>query len=110
MGDQSVSLIDPITFSRIEDPVRGVYCRHLSCFDAQCFFRIHVTSRVWKCPQCSVQMKGIHELYIDYEMKKALHRYPNHERLILRDGVLLPDDIDFSLKKPKLEYTVDNES
>ncbi|KAL1930786.1 hypothetical protein VTP01DRAFT_10948 [Rhizomucor pusillus] len=86
LGDQVVPLTDPITLARVEHPARGIYCSHIPCFDAKIFFECNFARRNWQCPICSVNIKGIHELYIDRDMAKALAAFPKETRLIMRDG------------------------
>lgn len=92
LGDQSISLLDPMLLSRLQYPARGIYCTHASCFDARVFFLCQLSRRVWKCYICNVQYKSIQDLYIDHEMAQALSTYPEDERLVLRNGVLMPAD------------------
>ncbi|KAG0166694.1 SUMO ligase siz1, partial [Apophysomyces sp. BC1034] len=92
MGDQQISVCDPIMLSRIQHPARSIYCTHVACFDALVFFKCEVGVRVWQCPQCAVQIRSIEELYIDYRLKQALATYPNEDCLIIRDGEYLARD------------------
>lgn len=96
LGDQSISLLDPMLLSRLQYPARGIYCTHASCFDARVFFLCQLSRRVWKCYICNVQYKSIQDLYIDHEMAQALSTYPEDERLVLRNGILMPADPSFS--------------
>ncbi|KAI7880594.1 hypothetical protein K492DRAFT_195055 [Lichtheimia hyalospora FSU 10163] len=100
LGDQSISLLDPMLLSRLEYPARGIYCTHASCFDARVFFLCQLLRRVWKCYICNVQYKSIQDLYIDHEMAQALSTYPEDERLVLRNGVLLPPENSFNRNDP----------
>ncbi|KAF7729644.1 SUMO ligase siz1 [Apophysomyces ossiformis] len=94
MGDQRVSVCDPILLSRIEHPARSVYCTHVACFDALAFFKCEVGRRTWQCPYCSVQIRSIEELYIDYRVKQALVKYPDVETLTVRNGEYVSTDMD----------------
>ncbi|KAI9264275.1 hypothetical protein BDA99DRAFT_559553 [Phascolomyces articulosus] len=105
MGDQVVSLLDPLLFTHIEFPCRGIYCKHIACFDAACFFQCHGVDRNWQCPLCAVQYKSIQDLYIDHDLDQAITRYPEESKLILRDGKLIPPPEEPELhKKIKVEH------
>ncbi|KAI8384630.1 uncharacterized protein BYT42DRAFT_563136 [Radiomyces spectabilis] len=121
MGDETISLLDPIMLSRIQHPARGIFCNHAACFDACFFFQCQLNIRVWQCPQCFIYIKGMQELYIDYPMKQALLTYPNEERLMLRNGAYVPETVsdltistaeyksDQLAPKPAVVITVDDE-
>ena len=51
-----VQTVDPVTKQRIQEPVKGVDCRHLDCFDLQAFLESRSRNRIsfpaWKCPLC----------------------------------------------------------
>lgn len=58
-GDEVVSVLDPITLAVIQHPARCIFCTHNTCFDANVFFKFQVKSMQWKCPICSVKIRGI---------------------------------------------------
>ncbi|KAI8075445.1 uncharacterized protein B0P05DRAFT_597845 [Gilbertella persicaria] len=89
-GGEIVSMLDPILLSRIQHPTRCIFCTHNTCFDAQVFFDLQVTSMQWKCPVCSVKIRGIQDLYIDYQTKIALKQYPNEEKFLKEGHTYLP--------------------
>ncbi|KAG2199373.1 hypothetical protein INT47_001555 [Mucor saturninus] len=90
-GGEYVSVSDPIMLTRIEHPARCIFCTHNTTFDAKVFFKFQVTSMNWRCPICLVKIRGIQDLYIDYQTKVALQKYPDEERFLLeKDEVYLP--------------------
>ena len=99
MGDEIVSVEDPILFTRIEFPARGIHCKHVGCFDASCFFRCQGLERTWQCPICAFQYRSIQDLCIDYELDQAIAKYPDETKLILRDGQLVPPLEELQTKK-----------
>nr|KAI7853231.1 hypothetical protein BDC45DRAFT_606790 [Circinella umbellata] len=104
MGDEIVSLEDPILFTRIEFPARGIHCKHVACFDAACFFRCQGLERTWQCPICAFQYKSIQDLCIDHELDQAIAKYPDETKLILRDGQsFTPLEESQTKKKIKME-------
>ncbi|KAG0741880.1 hypothetical protein G6F29_010035 [Rhizopus arrhizus] len=82
LEDEYVSVMDPILLSIIQHPARCIFCTHSTCFDANVFFKFQVTSMNWQCPICCVKIRGIQDLYIDYQTKVALNKYPNQDRLL----------------------------
>nr|VZI47310.1 unnamed protein product [Spirometra erinaceieuropaei] len=48
-----VSLLCPLTLTRIEIPVRSVNCDHLQCFDLSSYLTINKKRPRWSCPVCS---------------------------------------------------------
>ncbi|VDK35969.1 unnamed protein product, partial [Dibothriocephalus latus] len=48
-----VSLLCPLTLTRIEIPVRSVSCDHLQCFDLSSYLTINKKRPRWSCPVCS---------------------------------------------------------
>jgi hypothetical protein len=53
------SLIDPVSSTRIQHPVKSLHCKHRSCFDAANFFDHNAGSKIWHCPICFVHIKNI---------------------------------------------------
>ncbi|CAO3624099.1 unnamed protein product [Cunninghamella blakesleeana] len=93
MGNEFISLMDPILLTKIEHPTRSIFCKHVSCFDAICFFKCIISDQLWTCPICNVQIRGIQELYIDYPLKRAITSYPNESRFIYsKDGTYQTED------------------
>ncbi|KAI8086577.1 uncharacterized protein BX664DRAFT_336187 [Halteromyces radiatus] len=93
MGNEYISLMDPIMLTKIQHPTRSIFCRHTSCFDAISFFKCHKEQQQWTCPLCYIHIRGIRELYIDYPLKRALTTYPEHTRFILtQDGTYQTED------------------
>lgn len=48
-----VSLKDPVSYSRIVDPVRSIHCDHIECFDASSFLQLQLQATSWTCPICN---------------------------------------------------------
>lgn len=75
---------DPITFSLIVVPARGVNCLHLSCFDLISFltFNVQGSKFRWKCPICK-KILPINEILIDTHLHKIIKNlskeYPEEE-------------------------------
>ncbi|CAO3589553.1 unnamed protein product [Absidia cylindrospora] len=92
MGNEYISLMDPILLTKVNHPARGIFCRHATCFDAKCFFQCYIPQQLWTCPICHIQIRGIQDLYIDYDLKLAIATYPEQNRFILsNDGTYLTE-------------------
>ncbi|KAH7669874.1 MIZ zinc finger protein, partial [Aphelenchoides avenae] len=63
---KTLSLVCPISKSRIIDPVRGTSCKHVECFDLRKCLEYHKTMAFWEYPFtfCRQQV-GLQELQID---------------------------------------------
>ncbi|KAH7710261.1 MIZ/SPRING zinc finger domain containing protein [Aphelenchoides avenae] len=47
---KNVPLICPLSKSRIVTPVRGLFCKHVECFDLRSFLEYHTNDAYWECP------------------------------------------------------------
>jgi hypothetical protein len=61
-----VQLKDPLSFCRIQIPVKTVKCKHLQCFDLSTFIQYCERSGIWYCPCCpSKPGLSINDVYVD---------------------------------------------
>ena len=49
----TITLMCPITKTRIRQPIRGKNCTHLQCFDLANYVKSNYTLRKWRCPLCN---------------------------------------------------------
>ena len=49
---EEVSLLCPLSVSRIQTPVKGLICKHIQCFDLEYYLTFCTTSHRWSCPVC----------------------------------------------------------
>ncbi|XP_076951900.1 E4 SUMO-protein ligase PIAL2-like [Bidens hawaiensis] len=70
-GPSRVSLKCPISFSRINIPVKGQTCKHLQCFDYNNYMGINSRTPLWRCPHCN-QSVCVPDIRIDQSMVKIL--------------------------------------
>jgi hypothetical protein len=81
----------PLSFERVEIPVRGEQCMHLQCFGLGAYLESNSKMRAmnnrWTCPVCSTVLRP-QDLRIDGFVKKVLDETPAHieEVEILEDG------------------------
>ncbi|ETI23409.1 hypothetical protein G647_05211 [Cladophialophora carrionii CBS 160.54] len=48
-----LSLKDPVGYTRITTPCRGIGCSHVQCFDAACYLQLQEQAPTWMCPICN---------------------------------------------------------
>ncbi|EXJ62743.1 hypothetical protein A1O7_03181 [Cladophialophora yegresii CBS 114405] len=48
-----LSLKDPVGYTRITTPCRGIGCSHVQCFDAAYYLQLQEQAPTWMCPICS---------------------------------------------------------
>jgi E3 SUMO-protein ligase PIAS1 len=48
-----LSLKCPLSYCRIETPVRSIHCKHIECFDAKSFLQLQQQATTWTCPICN---------------------------------------------------------
>lgn len=68
---RKVSLRDPVSFSRIKIPVRGITCQHVQCCDLESFLVINLRNPSFKCALCS-EIVPIEGVVVDSYFKEIL--------------------------------------
>jgi SUMO ligase MMS21 Smc5/6 complex component len=63
----TLSLLCPITITRMFTPAKSSQCEHLECFDALAFIKMNENSNKWKCPICNLNC-----LYDDLKIDKYI--------------------------------------
>ncbi|KAK9493681.1 PINIT domain-containing protein [Lipomyces doorenjongii] len=48
-----VSLKCPLSFGRIQVPIRTIRCSHVQCFDATSYIQLQEQAPTWQCPICN---------------------------------------------------------
>ncbi|KAG8093882.1 hypothetical protein GUJ93_ZPchr0012g20697, partial [Zizania palustris] len=86
-GPSRVSLKCPISFRRIETPIKGRLCKHYQCFDYNNYMEMNLRKPTWRCPCCSTPSNFI-DLRIDQKMAKILQeiRDDTTDVLVFADG------------------------
>lgn len=76
LSSNRIRLQCPITFVRIQTPVRGWKCQHLQCFDLEGYLisnrRMKAINNRWSCPVCNIALKPPADLCIDMYFKEIL--------------------------------------
>ncbi|XXG82123.1 hypothetical protein AAC387_Pa10g0137 [Persea americana] len=70
-GPSRISLNCPISYKRINTPVKGHLCRHHQCFDYNNFLEINSRKPSWRCPHCN-QSVCFTDLRVDQHMVRVL--------------------------------------
>ena len=106
--NEKVSLLDIYTDTdKINIPVRGWNCSHLSCFNLKTFLGFMEHTRLFKCPYCT-QKVGL--IYICNEMKNIIEKYyyTNKKEIIIDSNYNIIEDK--NEEKKELEFIKLNES
>ncbi|XBI07536.1 hypothetical protein VPH35_135428 [Triticum aestivum] len=85
-GPSRVSLKCPISFRRVQTPVKGHLCKHHQCFDYDSYMDINSRKPTWRCPCCNTPSNFI-DIRIDQEMAKILQETGND----IMDVLVFPD-------------------
>ncbi|VAI82944.1 hypothetical protein VPH35_127312 [Triticum aestivum] len=85
-GPSRVSLKCPISFRRVQTPVKGRLCKHHQCFDYDSYMDINSRKPTWRCPCCNTPSNFI-DIRIDQEMVKILQGTGND----IMDVLVFPD-------------------
>lgn len=81
----------PLSFERVDIPVRGETCMHLQCFGLAAYLEANLKMRAlnnrWTCPVCSNVLKP-HDLVVDKFVQKVLAKTAAdvEEVIIEKDG------------------------
>ncbi|KAG8913461.1 SUMO ligase siz1 [Tulasnella sp. 408] len=63
-GPQKLSLKCPLSYTRIEIPIRSSACPHPSCFDATSWYGMMEVTTTWQCPICEKTL-NLDEMIVD---------------------------------------------
>ncbi|UZJ52121.1 hypothetical protein CBS101457_001441 [Exobasidium rhododendri] len=85
MGDVSMGLKCPLSYMRLNTPIRSSSCTHMQCFDAFAFFSLNEQTPAWVCPHCSKKIKP-DSLFLDGYVQDILDRVPEEEETVLVDA------------------------
>jgi hypothetical protein len=85
-GDTLLSLMCPLSISRIEIPAKGVNCDHTRCFDLETFLQFSEQSWTWQCPLCYIALH-YKDIIVDQRMMEILRETPRDiEQVRLKPG------------------------
>eukprot|EP00003_Mantamonas_plastica_P029073 TRINITY_DN683_c0_g1_i13.p1 TRINITY_DN683_c0_g1~~TRINITY_DN683_c0_g1_i13.p1 ORF type:complete len:629 (-),score=169.83 TRINITY_DN683_c0_g1_i13:311-2167(-) len=86
-NDGSLSLLCPLTMTRMSTPVRGSACQHYACFDLVNYIQVNKLSRKFECPVCNKKTYTAN-LQVDAFLEEILGKVGNEvtEVVLQRDG------------------------
>ncbi|KAL0076053.1 MIZ/SP-RING zinc finger-domain-containing protein [Phycomyces blakesleeanus] len=64
----------PISFVRIELPVKGINCQHPDCFDLASYLATNSNNLKWKCPHCNKYAPPtelLRDMFFEFLLKKV---------------------------------------
>ncbi|KAL6182255.1 hypothetical protein ACLB2K_043678 [Fragaria x ananassa] len=70
-GPSRISLNCPISFTRIQTPVKGHLCKHLQCFDFRNYITMNIRRPRWRCPHCDQYVCYL-DIRVDQNIVKVL--------------------------------------
>ncbi|KAK0426825.1 hypothetical protein QR680_009919 [Steinernema hermaphroditum] len=87
MDSMKVSLLCPLSRTRMIMPAKGANCSHLQCFDLNSYLMMNERRSTWKCPICD-QTSTAYNLVRDQYFIDILHKTDSStiEVELLRDG------------------------
>ncbi|CAO3661232.1 unnamed protein product [Umbelopsis ramanniana] len=104
VGDEVVSLRDPVTLVRIGIPGKGIHCTHSGCFDIETFLQFHEHTIEWKCPHCFDRICGVQDICISGTFLQYLHQFPEDDRIVKRsDGTVHKSMVSKETRKRSME-------
>lgn len=72
---QNLSLLCPLSYTRLKVPCRGMACNHIQCFDANSFMQLQEQGPTWNCPIC-YKSAPFENLAIDEYVQEVLDKTP----------------------------------
>ncbi|KAG5365848.1 E3 SUMO-protein ligase pli1 [Yarrowia sp. B02] len=97
----------PISFSRMEIPVRSVFCKHVQCFDGRSFLQMQQQAAQWRCPVCDDPMAYASLAVDDFMSEILLHAPDSVDNVsLLQDGTyeIPQDDSDGEASSPEPDW------
>jgi len=100
MDTLKISLICPLTRSKMVTSVRSQNCLHIQCFDLSSYLRMNESRPKWKCPICN-KACPVDSLVVDRYFAEILENTDVSEVELMTDGTWKVVD-----KKEALDLTV----
>ncbi|GJN91907.1 hypothetical protein Rhopal_004932-T1 [Rhodotorula paludigena] len=97
-----LSLKDPLSFMRIDIPIRSQHCDHIACFDASTWFEVNEQTPQWQCPICSKTLK-VDDMVVDGYLEDILKICSSSVESVTvePDGTWRSDNNKFGTAKPR---------
>lgn len=104
-----MTLLDPISRTRVSTPSRATTCKHIQCFDLTNYLLINEKNANWQCVVCS-KTANFEDLIVDSYMKQILNSSSVvNEVEIKSDGTwsVPSEGVKDVVKKRKIEASVE---
>lgn len=109
---QVLSLLCPLSYTRLKVPSRGTSCNHIQCFDAKSFMQLQEQGPTWSCPIC-YKPTPFDTLAIDEYVQEVLENTPDslEQVTIEPDGVwkLKTEEPEPSRSRPSASSRIDDD-
>ncbi|CUM63366.1 uncharacterized protein PRCAT00000939001 [Priceomyces carsonii] len=76
VSTSSVTLRDPLSYTKMKYPTQSIYCTHTECFDGLTFLESQLQIPTWSCPHCQQAIK-IEDLAISDYFLEILNSVPS---------------------------------
>ncbi|KAG0672260.1 hypothetical protein C6P42_003288, partial [Pichia californica] len=102
---ETVSLLCPCSYVRMEYPVRSIKCKHIQCFDLYSYLSLQRKGPTWTCPICYEKLKPSLLAVDDYFDSIIKTINPDYDYIEIRnDGSWCPQHhLDDTLGPSKLQ-------
>lgn len=110
VSNASVTLRDPLSYTKMKYPVQSIYCKHTQCFDGMVFLQSQLQIPTWICPHCQIPI-NINDLAIsDYFLQILSSVEEDIDQVTLNDDgtwkVVIPKEESPSKKEEKVNAKV----
>ncbi|KAI1393483.1 zf-MIZ-domain-containing protein [Hypoxylon trugodes] len=78
---QNLSLLCPLSYTRLKVPCRGMSCNHIQCFDAKSFMQLQEQGPTWSCPIC-YKPAPFETLAIDEYVQEVLEKTSDSQQQV----------------------------
>ncbi|CAG8436902.1 11713_t:CDS:10 [Diversispora eburnea] len=79
LGSSTISLKDPLGYTRIKIPCKSSRCSHIQCFDAYLFFQMNEQVPTWTCPVCNSIIDSWEDIVVDGYFTDILKNTPEDQ-------------------------------
>jgi len=83
---QVLSLKCPLTYMRLDLPVRSMACRHIQCFDATSYLQLQEQGPQWLCPICQNAAPFDHLAVDEYVKDILANTSKSQEQVTIEPG------------------------
>ncbi|CAG8466887.1 15823_t:CDS:2 [Acaulospora colombiana] len=85
VGSSTISLKDPLGYTRIKIPCKSTRCSHIQCFDAYLFFQLNEQVPTWTCPVCNLSIGSWEDIVVDGYFSDILKNTPQDQETVSID-------------------------